>query len=90
MGLDPKESTKYVMVPANVRVRRKVIEERMRKLEEYADKFRYNKMEINDPSIGVITAGAAYMYTKDVFPQLLLPEAGHGLAPSEEDDRRLL
>ena len=68
MGLDQKESTKYVMVPANVRVRRKVIEERMRKLEEYADKFRYNKMEINDPSIGVITAGAAYMYTKDVFP----------------------
>ena len=25
-------------------------------------------MEINDPSVGVITAGAAYMYTKDVFP----------------------
>ena len=68
MGLDQKESTKYVMVPANVRVRRKVIEERMRKLEEYADKFSYNKMEINDPSIGVITAGAAYMYTKDAFP----------------------
>ncbi len=68
LGLDQKESPKYVMVPANVRVRRKFIEERMRKLEAYADEFPYNTMEINDPSIGVIAAGAAYMYTKDVFP----------------------
>jgi indolepyruvate ferredoxin oxidoreductase alpha subunit len=68
LGLDQKESTKYVMVPANVRVRRKIVEERMRKLEAYADEFPYNTIEINDPSIGVIAAGAAYMYTKDVFP----------------------
>ncbi len=26
-------------------------------------------MEINDKNIGVITSGAAYMYTKDVFPE---------------------
>ena len=69
LGLDPKEAPKYVMVPGNVRVRRVKVEERMKKLEEYADKFPYNKMEINDPSIGVIAAGAAYMYTKDVFPK---------------------
>jgi indolepyruvate ferredoxin oxidoreductase alpha subunit len=68
MGLDPKLAGKYVMVPANVRVRRVFIEERMRKLEDYADKFKYNKMEINDPGIGVIASGAAYEYTKEVFP----------------------
>jgi indolepyruvate ferredoxin oxidoreductase alpha subunit len=68
LGLDQKEAPKYVMVPANVRVRRKFIEERMRKLEAYADEFSGNVMEINDPAIGVITAGAAYMYTKEVFP----------------------
>jgi indolepyruvate ferredoxin oxidoreductase alpha subunit len=68
LGLDRKDAPKYVMVPANVRVRRKIIEERMKKLEAYADKFKYNKMEINDKNIGVIAAGAAYMYTKDVFP----------------------
>lgn len=68
LGLDPKLASKYVMIPANVRVRRVIIEERMKKLEAYADKFKYNKMEINDPSIGVITSGAAYEYTKDVFP----------------------
>jgi indolepyruvate ferredoxin oxidoreductase, alpha subunit len=68
LGLDPKVAPKYVMVPANVRVRRPMIEERIKKLEVYADKFKGNKMEINDKNIGVITSGAAYMYTKDVFP----------------------
>jgi indolepyruvate ferredoxin oxidoreductase, alpha subunit len=68
LGLNPKDAPKYVMVPGNVRVRRVFIEERMRKLEAYADEFPYNTMEINDPKIGVITAGAAYMYTKEVFP----------------------
>jgi indolepyruvate ferredoxin oxidoreductase, alpha subunit len=68
LGLDPKEAPKYVMVPAFVRARRIFIEERMRKLEAYADEFPYNVMEINDPSIGVIASGAAYMYTKEVFP----------------------
>ena len=50
LGLDQKDAPKYVMVPANVRVRRKVIEERMRKLEAYADEFSGNVMEINDPT----------------------------------------
>jgi indolepyruvate ferredoxin oxidoreductase alpha subunit len=68
LGLDPKEAPKYVMVPANVRVRRKTIETRMRELEAYADVFSRNVMEINDPEVGVITAGAAYMYTKEAFP----------------------
>jgi indolepyruvate ferredoxin oxidoreductase, alpha subunit len=68
LSLNPKDAPKYVMVPGNVRVRRVFIEERMRKLEAYADEFAYNTMEINDPKIGVITAGAAYMYTKEVFP----------------------
>jgi len=68
-GLDPKDTPKYVMVPAYVRVRRKFVEERMRKLEAYADKFKYNVMEINDTKIGVISSGAAYLYTKEVFPE---------------------
>ncbi|OPY72431.1 MAG: Ferredoxin-3 [Syntrophorhabdus sp. PtaU1.Bin058] len=69
MGLDPKEAPKYVMVPLNVRVRRKVVDERMEKLEAYADKFKYNVMEINDTKIGVISSGVSYQYTKEVFPE---------------------
>jgi indolepyruvate ferredoxin oxidoreductase, alpha subunit len=69
LGLDPKKAPKYVMVPANVRVRRKVVEERMKAMEEYADMFPFNVMEINDPSVGVISSGVACLYTKEVFPE---------------------
>ena len=68
LGLD-KQPTKYVMVPANVRPRRKAVEERMQKLEAFADKTKLNKMEINNKNYGIIASGAAYMYAKEVFPE---------------------
>jgi len=68
LGLDKKDIPKYVMVPANVRVRRRVVEERMRALGAYADEFPGNSIEINDPAKGIIAAGAPYMYAKQVFP----------------------
>ena len=49
LGLDRKEIPKRAMVPVFVRARRKFVEERMRKLEAYADEFPYNRMELNDP-----------------------------------------
>lgn len=68
IGLDLKEAPKYTMVPIYVRKRRLVVEERMKKLEAFADEFQHNVMEINDPKIGVITSGVSYQYTKEVFP----------------------
>ena len=69
-GLNQKETPKYVMVPMYARVKRVAIEERVAKLAAYADsEFSYNSMEINDPSIGFITSGVTYLYTKEVFPQ---------------------
>ncbi len=68
LGLDRKEAPKYVMVPANVRVRRLFVKERMKKLEAYADEFAGNIMEINDPAIGIVAAGVSYMYSREVFP----------------------
>ncbi len=69
-GLDPKDTPKYVMVPMYSRPKRIAIEDKIAKLAEYADtEFPYNVMEINDPSIGFISSGVSYLYTKDVFPQ---------------------
>jgi indolepyruvate ferredoxin oxidoreductase alpha subunit len=68
-GLDKKLTAKYTSLPVNMRVRRRAVEERMRKLAEYADVFPYNVMEINDPDVGFIAASAAYLYTKEAFPQ---------------------
>ncbi|OGP74280.1 MAG: indolepyruvate ferredoxin oxidoreductase subunit alpha [Deltaproteobacteria bacterium RBG_16_49_23] len=68
IGLDMKDAPKYTMVPIYVRQRRLVVEERMKKLEAFADDFKHNIMEINDSKIGVITSGVSYQYTKEVFP----------------------
>jgi indolepyruvate ferredoxin oxidoreductase alpha subunit len=59
---------KFVMVPALARLRRIEVEKRLVKLKEYAEIFSENKMEINDPVVGIITAGMPYNYAKDVFP----------------------
>jgi len=69
VGLDKKEAPKYTMVPIYVRIRRRLVEERMKKLEAFADEFKYNILEMNDPKVGVITSGVCYNYTKEVFPQ---------------------
>ena len=48
LGLDKKDIPKRMMVPANVRTRRRFVEERMKALEAYADEFPGNSIEIND------------------------------------------
>ncbi len=69
-GLHQKDTPKLVMVPMYARVKRIAIEERSAKLTGYADtEFPFNTIEINDTSIGFISSGASYLYTKEVFPQ---------------------
>ncbi|MBS4028824.1 MAG: indolepyruvate ferredoxin oxidoreductase subunit alpha [Ignavibacteriales bacterium] len=44
------------------------IEERLKKLEEFAETFPFNAIEWNSKKIGVITSGICYEYAKEVFP----------------------
>ncbi|HVO67101.1 MAG TPA: indolepyruvate ferredoxin oxidoreductase subunit alpha [Syntrophales bacterium] len=61
-------TSKYVMVPVNARARRIEVENRLQRLREFAENFPENKIEMNDPEVGIITAGMSYNYAKDVFP----------------------
>lgn len=61
-------SAKYVMVPAEARMRRIEVEKRMQKLKVFAESFSENKIEINNPDVGIIASGMPYNYAKDVFP----------------------
>jgi len=63
-----KQFDKFTMLPSFARIRHRVIEERLLKLKEFAEQFPGNRMEINDPSIGFITAGISYQYAKEAFP----------------------
>lgn len=59
---------KYVMVPINARIRRVEVEKRQEALKKFVENFPENKMEINNPEVGIITAGMPYNYAKEVFP----------------------
>jgi indolepyruvate ferredoxin oxidoreductase, alpha subunit len=59
---------KYVMVPINARTQRVEVEKRQQALKIFAETFPENKMEINNPEVGIITAGMTYNYAKEVFP----------------------
>ncbi len=54
-------------VPAISKRRRYVIEEREEKLKGYAESCPFNEIEMNDTKIGIIAAGAAYLYAKEAL-----------------------
>ncbi len=63
-----KDPAKYVMMPANARGRHVFVEERTKKLIEYAETTPLNRVEMSDSArFGVITSGAAYQYTKEAL-----------------------
>lgn len=62
-----KDPSKYAMVPAFARKRHVIVEERTKKLIEYAESCEFNKTELNDSKIGVITSGISYQYAKEAL-----------------------
>jgi indolepyruvate ferredoxin oxidoreductase alpha subunit len=72
----PRNPEKYVMVPGNAIKRHPVIEQRMLDIAEMAETFPYNRIEMGDRSLGIITAGVAYQYAKEVFPDASILHLG--------------
>lgn len=64
----PRNPTKYVMVPGNAIKRHPIIEQRIVDIAKFAENFPYNRIEEGDKSLGIITAGVAYQYAREVFP----------------------
>lgn len=62
-----KNASKYVTVPANSRLLRVKVEERINKLEEFSNTTELNYMELNDTKIGVIVSGMCVNFAKEVF-----------------------
>ena len=71
-----EEPAKWVMLPVNARKRHVVVEERMRALREFAETFAGNRIEWGDRSLGVITAGVAYQYVREAFPNASILKLG--------------
>lgn len=72
-----KDIAKYVMMPGNAIKRHPVVEERMRRLQAFAETSELNRIEQgSDDSVGIITSSTSYQYVKeacgDRFPILKL------------------
>lgn len=64
-----KNAQKYVMIPANARLRREVLESRLAALTQFSEEFPGNRVEWGSRQIGFITSGISYQYVKEVFPE---------------------
>lgn len=62
-----KNIAKYVMMPGNAIKRHPFVEDRMRRLAEYANNCYFNRVEMGDTKLGIITSSTSYQYAKEVF-----------------------
>ena len=62
-----KNIAKYVMMPGNAIRRHPVVEERTRKLIEWAETAPINRVEMGGTKLGIITSSTSYQYVKEVF-----------------------
>ena len=62
-----KNIAKYVMMPGNAIRRHPFVEERTRKLIALAENCEFNRVEMGDTKLGIITSSTSYQYAKEVF-----------------------
>ncbi len=62
-----KNIAKYVMMPGNAKRRHPIVEERTRKLIDYAETTPINRVELAGNELGIITSSTCYQYVKEVF-----------------------
>lgn len=67
---------KYVMMPANARVKHVVVEERMQKMSEDANEMPVNRIEEGSKDIGIICSGGVYEYVKEALPEASVLKLG--------------
>jgi indolepyruvate ferredoxin oxidoreductase alpha subunit len=74
-GLE-KDPRKYVMVPAHARLKHADLERRISVIAEFAETCRFNRMEMADPDLGVVTSGISYNYVKEALPDASVLKLG--------------
>ncbi len=71
-----KNAAKYVMLPGFAKGRHVEVEKSFEQLRVYAETTPLNRIEMNDPSLGIITSGVPYQYVKEAFPQASVLKLG--------------
>jgi len=71
-----RDPAKYVMLPAYARQRRPRVLERLPRLAEVAARPEFLRVEMRDPSVGVVTAGVCYSLVREVVPEASVLKLG--------------
>lgn len=71
-----KDPKKYVMMPANARLRHVQVEAKLAALTAAANTLPINRIEWADRSLGIITSGFCYQYVKEALPQASILKLG--------------
>ena len=71
-----KDPSKYVMVPANARVKHRELEERIERIARYGETCSFNSVEMKGTDLGIITSGISYNYVKEALPDASVLKLG--------------
>ena len=71
-----KQLGKYVMMPGMARARRVDLDTRLSALHDYAEETTANRVELRDPTLGVVTSGIAYQYVREALPEASILKLG--------------
>ncbi|MEN8141342.1 MAG: indolepyruvate ferredoxin oxidoreductase subunit alpha [Thermodesulfobacteriota bacterium] len=71
-----KNPQKFVMLPGHARMRRRVVEERMSALRDFAEEYSGNISEPGDKKMGIISGGVAYLHAREAFPEAAFLKLG--------------
>ncbi|MHB1345747.1 MAG: indolepyruvate ferredoxin oxidoreductase subunit alpha [Thermoleophilia bacterium] len=63
-----KDVPKYTMLPGFAKIKHPVVEQRIVALRERAETLPANRIEMGDPSVGIIASGVVYQYAREAFP----------------------
>lgn len=71
-----KDASKWVMMPAFAKPRRKVQLERIAKLAEWVENCEFNRIERHGDEVGVICYGAVYQHVVEALPEASILKLG--------------
>lgn len=71
-----RDLKKFVMIPAFAKLRHPLVLEREEKLKAVSEASPFNRVEWQDPKIGIITSGICYHYVKEVMPEASVLKLG--------------
>ncbi|MDH3961618.1 MAG: indolepyruvate ferredoxin oxidoreductase subunit alpha, partial [Desulfuromonadales bacterium] len=71
-----KDVPKYVMLPNFGKIKHVEVEERLLKLQEYAETTPLNRIEMRDSDLGIITSGVSYQHVREAYPNASVLKLG--------------